>query len=378
MRRTALLIAVVMLGVLVPGVGAGAQEAPSKCQAPDCIDVQVPVPADVKVPESRVRVLLPKGYADNPCRAYPVLYLLHGVGDSYRTWVENTDIVAFTRDLPLIVVMPDGGRSPEAGWYSDWADGSRDWETFHTSVLPTYIDATFRTLGAGHRLIAGLSMGGFGAMSYAARHPGMFEAAASFSGMLDTMYGFPLSGPGFAAANPYFGTPDERVWGNQLADEATWRQHNPTDLAAALKDTALFVATGTGTPGGPAGDDVDNAGAYAVEAFIFQLNVSFVRALTLAGVPFRQDIYPGGQHDWPYWERELHWALPQMLPLAVTDQATATCSASAPRANAQVLAAAQTAGAAGSLPATGGTDAVVPALLAVAVALVSRRARRAA
>lgn len=377
MRRVLLLV--LLLTTLLPARPAGAQEGPppSKCVAPDCVDLEVPVPAGLKVPQNRVRVLLPEGYAEHPCRAYPVLYLLHGVGDTYRTWVENTDIVAFTRDLPVIVVMPDGGKSPEGGWYSDWVDDSRDWETFHTQVLPAHLDSTLRTLGPGHRLVMGLSMGGFGAMSYAARHPGMFKAAASFSGMLDTMYGFPLSGPGFAAANPYFGTPDDRVWGNQLADEATWREHNPTDLAPQLAGTELFVATGTGTPGGPAGDDTGNPGAYAVEAFIFQLNASFVRALTLAGVPFHQDIYPGGQHDWPYWERELHWALPQMVPLVDSARTSAVCPAAPAQAGASVLAASAQAG--GGLPATGGGGAALaPALGLLAVALISRRLRPAA
>src|SRR5205823_6607902 len=193
-----------------------------------------------------------------PTTRYPVLFLLHGAGDTYQTWTQNTDVEAFTAPLPLIIVMPDGGHGGappnEAGWYSDWLDGSRQWETFHTSVLVPYIDEHFRTLGAGHRAVAGLSMGGFGAMSYAARHPGLFRAAASFSGAVDTRYLSPASGVGFTAFHNQFGTPDDRVWGNQLTDSDTWAAHNPTDQAAKLKCTALWIATGNGAPGGPAGD----------------------------------------------------------------------------------------------------------------------------
>jgi S-formylglutathione hydrolase FrmB len=365
----------VVVAVLAHPTPAGAVNG---CEPPRCVDVPVPVPAGLKVPENRVRVILPEGYADHRCRAYPVLYLLHGAGDTYRTWSENTDVVAFTEDLPLIVVMVDSGRNNEAGWYSDWADGSRQWETFHIDVLPASIDRTFRTLGEGHRLIAGLSMGGFGAMSYAARHKGMFKAAASFSGAVDTMYGFPLSGPFFAALHPQFGTPDDRLWGNQLTSEATWRDHNPTDRAADLAGTELFVATGTGTPGGPAGDAPDNPGGYGLEAFIFQMNVSFLRALTVAGIPYHNDVYPGGYHGWPYWQRELHWALPQMVPLVTTGQETAVCPGSTGAGNStSVLAARQTRGA--TLPSTGGGAAVLlPGLAAAAAALVSRRLRRAA
>jgi S-formylglutathione hydrolase FrmB len=237
-----------------------------------------------------------------------------------------------------------------------------------------HIDRTFRTLGGGHRLVAGLSMGGFGAMSYAARHPGSFRAAASFSGALDTMFGFPASGPGFAAAHPYFGTPDDRVWGNQLTAEAEWRAHNPTDLAAKLAGTELFIASGTGTPAGPAGDEPDNPGGYAVEAFIFQLNVSFVRALTLAGVPFHQDFYPGGLHSWPYWERELHWALPQMVPLV--GPAAGECAAASGSGPAQVRGVSQTRSE--GLPATGGEGPLALGLALAGATLLSRRLRRAA
>jgi diacylglycerol O-acyltransferase/trehalose O-mycolyltransferase len=367
--------------VLAAGVLASTRPAAAApvCAAPGCVDVAVPVPAGLKVPENRVRVLLPEGYDANPCRRYPVLYLLHGAGDTYKTWSENTDVIAFAKTLPLIIVMPDSGRNAEAGWYSDWSDGSRQWETFHMGVLPPFIERTFRTQGDGHRLIAGLSMGGFGAMSYAGRHPGMFRAAASFSGAVDTMYGFPLSGPGFSALHDQFGTPDDRLWGNQLTSEATWREHNPTDLAAKLAGTPLFIASGTGTPGGPAGDAPDNPGGYGLEAFIFQMNVSFVRALTVAGVPFTSDLYPGGYHGWPYWERELHWALPQMVPLVTSGAEADVCAA--PVANGPgrgaVLAQSQTAG--GTLPTTGGADWPLPVGLGLAaVAAFSRRLRRAA
>src|SRR6266581_2669662 len=137
------------------------------CQLPRCLDVVVPVPAGLVVPDSTVRVLLPTDYDGH--RRYPVLYLLHGAGDTFATWSERTDVQDFSAQFPLIIVMPDGGHDANAGFYSDWADGSRQWETFHTSVLKKYIDRHFRTMSSWkHRAAAGLSMGGFGAMSYAA------------------------------------------------------------------------------------------------------------------------------------------------------------------------------------------------------------------
>jgi diacylglycerol O-acyltransferase/trehalose O-mycolyltransferase len=264
----------------------------------------------LKVPDRRVRVLLPNAYTTS-CRRYPVLYLLHGVSDTYRTWAERSDVVAFTKRAPLIVVMPDGGRAGQAGWYSDWKDGSRQWETFHTKVLVRFVDRAFRTNG--RRAVAGTSMGGFGAMSYAARHRGLYRAAASFSGDVDTMYAAPSSGVFYSAVRDYAGTPGPGVWGDQVSDETTWRSHNPTDRAADLAGTALYIAAGSGTPGGSEGEDPEDPGGYAFEHFIFQKNVQFTSALDRNSVPYTQDLYTGGYHDWPYWQRDLHRALPWLV-----------------------------------------------------------------
>lgn len=287
-------------------------------EGPNCFDVPVPVPAGKSVPDNRVRILLPPGYDEACTTRYPVLYLLHGAGDTYATWVNNTNIdsaVATPERNNLIIVMPDGGRNANAGWYSDWADGSRQWESFHIDGVIPFVDATYCTMGDGNRAVAGLSMGGFGAMSYAGRHPDLFTAAASFSGAVDTMHGWPVNGFGYEAAQPFFGTPGEGVWGDHITNADEWRAHNPADLAddGAFDGTTLVLATGTGTPGGPAGDNPGNPGGYGVEAFIFQLNVSFQAHLRLADVEFVDQGYLGGLHDWPYWEMALHNALPVLV-----------------------------------------------------------------
>jgi S-formylglutathione hydrolase FrmB len=93
----------------------------------------------------------------------------------------------------------------------------------------------------------------------------------------------------------------------------TWRDHNPTDRAADLKGVWLYVASGTGTPGGGAGDDPGNPGAYGVEHGIFHMNVSFTSALDRAGVAHTRNLYPGGYHGWRYWQRDLHEALPGLV-----------------------------------------------------------------
>lgn len=290
--------------------------------------------------DTTIDVILPEGYCASN-QAYPIIYMLHGAGGSYADWTNPNDgnLLAYVQKqeaanrsaLNDIFVMPDGG---VGGWYSDWSDGSRQYETYHLTDLLEFIaqayDANTKDMA-----IAGLSMGGFGSLSYAARHPGMFKVAASFSGAVDMLYGFPASGTAFTALNGQYNTPTDAVWGNQITDEPNWAAHNPASLAKDLKGTTLLLASGTGTPGGAQGDALDpsssgfDPGGYALESFILQMNLSLVKSLALAGVSCSPsaldpeatfvppgscttDFYPGGYHGWPYWRADAAWALPLM------------------------------------------------------------------
>ncbi|MFA5891576.1 MAG: alpha/beta hydrolase-fold protein [Actinomycetota bacterium] len=122
----------------------------------------------VKFGDVPVNVVLPDGYDSGPLR-YPVIYLLHGYSENENTWLDMGNLAAFAADKQAIFVTPGG--DPD-GWYSDWRNGANKWESFHIGTLIPYIDTHYRTIGArAGRAIAGLSMGGFGSMSYAARHP---------------------------------------------------------------------------------------------------------------------------------------------------------------------------------------------------------------
>lgn len=276
------------------------------------------------------RILLPAGYAGSG-RTYPVLYLLHGIGDTAAAWSSNNDgqsvsLEQFTADKDVVVVMPDGGRDADAGWYSDWfnggAQGPPKWETFHLQQLVDWVQRHFRVrTDRGGRAIAGLSMGGFGAMSYAGRHPGMFVAALSFSGAVD-LDALPYLEPaGLAALNSRYGTPSSAVWGTFQDEEIRWRGHNPADLAAwnphdrpgtmasNLEGTVLWATTGAGAPGGPAPDDADPSNL-AIESAIFQMNNIYDASLTVAGVAHSYRPYAQGGHDWWHWQQDLRDAWP--------------------------------------------------------------------
>jgi diacylglycerol O-acyltransferase / trehalose O-mycolyltransferase len=241
-----------------------------------------------------VRVLLPAGYRADARRRYPVLYLLHGAGGDYRSWTQDGDAEAITARAKLIVVMPDGGRD---GWYTDWYVGEKTvqprWETYHVGELVPWVDATYRTVAARRgRAIAGLSMGGYGALSYAARHPDTYAAAASFSGALEI---------GSSAA-----------WGPRSGNEARWRAHLPVSIAARLRSLALVeLRTGDGRPGplDPRGTE-PGCEPCSLERFLLRSNVRLHRRLRALGIRHTWDDYGPGTHAWPYWRRGLRQTLP--------------------------------------------------------------------
>jgi S-formylglutathione hydrolase FrmB len=246
---------------------------------------------------TRVRVLLPAGYRPDSGRRYPVLYLLHGADSDYRSWTRYGDAEAITARAPMIVVMPDGGAM---GWYTDWYQGDRPvqprWETYHVGELVPWVDATYRTIAARRgRAIAGLSMGGYGALSYAARHPGTFAAAASFSGALEV------------------GSSD--AWGERSANASRWRAHLPISIAARLRSLALVeLRTGDGKPGPlDARGTKPGCDACALERFLLRSNVRLHARLRALGIRHVWDDYGPGTHDWPYWRRDLRETLPDLL-----------------------------------------------------------------
>ncbi len=252
-----------------------------------------------------VRVLLPADYASSGNR-YPVLYLLHGSQNDETAWTSagEGDAETLSAGLPLIVVMPWGGSDGDySDYYNFGAYGNERWESFHTERLLPWIDAHYRTIASrGGRAVAGLSMGGGGAMKYAARHPQLFGAAASFSGDVDSNY------------PPLLGTPDipssgrlpYAVWGLRATDEVRWRGNNPWDLALNLRGMALFIRSHTGLPGnGELGDPIE-AGAYAQSMDLDQ-------QLTVLNIPHLfNDDGPGG-HEWPHWNADLKATLPALM-----------------------------------------------------------------
>jgi diacylglycerol O-acyltransferase/trehalose O-mycolyltransferase len=135
-------------------------------------------------------------------------------------------------------------------------------------------------------------MGGFGAMSYAARYPGFFRAAASYSGVLD-----PLGSDWFH---------DYAMWGAKDEQREVWEAHDPVTLAADLEGTPLFVSWGDGTEeaGGPVVD--------GLEEWLAEHSQTFVSRLDELGIPVTTENGPG-THSWETWNPAFESSLPMLL-----------------------------------------------------------------
>ncbi|MDX6666092.1 MAG: hypothetical protein QOG68_2298 [Solirubrobacteraceae bacterium] len=265
---------------------------------------------------TRVQVFLPAGYDANPGRRWPVTYYLHGAqGDQTRFYPWYGDLI---KDFPSIVVAPDGGW---LGWYSDWFNGGAGgppmYETYDIDQLIPLIDQRFRSFGTrAERAVIGESMGGYGVMTLATRHPDAFATAVSMSGAVDSN-SLPLmaliSGSSTAqeAGQAQQAAAPDGVYGPRATQAIRWHGHNPTDLAANLRDVDLQVRTFDGAPSPfiENGDPTSIVGC-SEENEIHTVSVSFHDQLLADGIPHFWKDYGPGCHGIPEFRQEFADSLP--------------------------------------------------------------------
>ena len=125
-------------------------------------------------------VVLPADYDTSTTTRYPVLYLLHGLTGHYSDWASRSNVADYAQQYRMIVVMPEGND----GWYTDNASVTTDkYESYILKELIPDVQHRYRTIEARYgRSIAGLSMGGYGAIKFGLKAPTTFAFAASMSG----------------------------------------------------------------------------------------------------------------------------------------------------------------------------------------------------
>lgn len=271
---------------------------------------------------AHVRVLVPADYGETRDRL-PVLYLFHGTSGRASDWVEHGNAEDATAGRRLIVVMPDAGFGGDGGgWFTNWVDtktalGPSQWETFHVDQLIPWIDANLRTIATRNgRAVAGLSQGGFGSMTYAARHPDLFASAASFSGAPDIDYNPALAAGATAVIEAIAAGLDrvepDAMFGSRATKEINWQGHDPADLVGNLRDVDLWLYTATGQPG-PYDSGAPNPSTSGIELATHQSTEGFVQHAHQQGVPVHLVDYTRGTHMWSYWARDLVEYLPHAM-----------------------------------------------------------------
>jgi len=261
--------------------------------------------------DQKVRILLPTDYTTSgPSRRYPVLYLLHGAYGGDADWTGGGAAESTTSNASLITVMPNGD---PFGFYTNWVipDGvaPQNWRTYHMEQLVPWIDLNLRTVAKkGGRAVAGLSMGGFGAIHYAERYSDNFIYGASFSGAVDLLdpavqniiiglpgHDKPLIGP--------FGYP------NASRSSNGWIAEDTVTHTSDFRN--ISIAIYTGAVGGL--ELVLRNGSYRLRDSLESLKVPV----------FFDDYGNGtsigygcdGAHSWPCWKAALINVLPRMMAI---------------------------------------------------------------
>jgi S-formylglutathione hydrolase FrmB len=256
---------------------------------------------------THVDVDLPVGYRSHPHKRWPVAYFLAGISNTYKSFNSVVDGVKLTEHFPAIVVSPNG----DSGWWSDWYNsgkyGAPKYESFVIDQLIPLIDKTFRTIPKrSERAIAGVSMGGYGSMMLAARHPDLFADAASLSGAVDTDFQ-PIASvltlsPELQGVNKL-----DAIYGPQSTQEVRWRGHNPTTLAGNLRGLRLQVRSANGVPNPAIGENVASADSVScvIESGVHEGSIDLNQELDRLRIPHLWKDYGAGCHTAPNFEREI-------------------------------------------------------------------------
>jgi len=245
----------------------------------------------------------------------PTLYLLNGAGggEDSASWVARSNALEFLADKNVNVIQPIGGKW---SYYTDWIKddptlGRNKWKTFFTEELPPLVDGALGTNGV--NAIAGLSTSGTTVLALPIAKPGLYKAAAAYSGCAQTSD--PVGSEFIKLTVEVWGGGDtENMWGPEGSEE--WVANDPYVNAEGLRGLDLYISSGNGLPGPY--DTLDGPyalpGAYGlanqiiiggvIEAGTNYCTHNLKNRLDELGIPATYNFRPNGTHSWGYWNEE--------------------------------------------------------------------------
>jgi len=166
---------VILVIYLLAGTAFG--QSPSKVKPDDRVQT---FSSKLMKREMHYRVILPAEYSKNKDARYPVVYFLHGAGGKYKSSFSSPKILEYFRQHNFIYVVPEGN----LGFYSDSVSAPNDkYESYFVKEVIAEVDKNFRTIAdRSSRIVAGISMGGYGAIKFGVKYPEMFSLVGSFAG----------------------------------------------------------------------------------------------------------------------------------------------------------------------------------------------------
>ena len=237
---------------------------------------------DVILPEKTRGQIGMEGKMDD--KPWKTLYLLHGMSDDHTIWQRRTSIERYAAEKGIAVVMP----TTHLGWYTDMHLGF-NYFTFITEELPVICRAFFPRMSKDRNdtYVAGLSMGGYGALKCGLRAAGTFSKAASLSGAVDIVDVCKTNG-GKGLFYDIFGDPD------QVKDSFNDLFKAAEDMKNDETRPDVYIWCGT-------------------EDFLYKANVKMRDHLTKLGYNLMYEESPG-DHQWKYWDEKIQAVLDWLIP----------------------------------------------------------------
>lgn len=225
--------------------------------------------------EIKAVVITPDNYSGT--KAFPVIYLLHGYGDSsVGGWIVKGRGTEELADMHhIIIVCPDGG---VGSWYFDSPiDKNYQYETYVVKELVQLVDSRYKTIASPQgRGITGLSMGGHGALYLAFRHQDVFGTAGSMSGGVDI--------------RPFPNNWDiAKRLGSYASNPENWEKNTVVNMVHLLTPNSLALIVDCGS-----------------EDFFYKVNCRLHEKLLDRNIPHDFISRPGG-HNWDYWKNAVKY-----------------------------------------------------------------------